>query len=68
MEIKHIVPIGKHHVGCNDELDACDVLDGEVDEKTYAGGKDADYEAEGPFEEQVPEDLDPAIAPTPILV
>lgn len=59
--------VGEHHVGGDDELDAGDVLDGEVGEEAGGAGEGAEEEAESPLEDDVPEDVG-AAAGAPVLL
>ncbi|RZS23467.1 hypothetical protein BHM03_00056413 [Ensete ventricosum] len=52
-----IILPGEHHVGGDDELDAGDVLDGEVVEESNGASEGADEEAEGPLEDDVLHDV-----------
>lgn len=59
--------VGEHHVGGDDELDADDVLDGEVGEEAGGAGEGAEEEAESPLEDDVAEDVG-AAAGAPVLL
>lgn len=62
-----VLPPLEHHVGGDDELDAGDVLDGEVVAEADHSDDDSDEEADEPLHEDVLEDVDGVVA-SPVLL
>lgn len=58
---------GVHEIGSDDELDAGEILDGDVVAEADEAGEQSHKEAQRPFRGDVLHDLRPALAP-PILI
>lgn len=67
MESPWLVPLLQHHVGSDDELNAGDVLDGEVVEESDESNNYTNEKAREPLDEYVLEHVDGVAAP-PVLL